>query len=97
TVELEMQRVRLERVARRLFRRPIEHARAKKIDDDREHDHGEGPGRCLHLRRLYAPEPFGCLPSHYAGENEQQRGLGERGNTLDLAVAVMMFGVCGLA
>jgi len=88
-----MERVRRERVARRLFRRTIEHARAEKIDGDGERDHGEGPWRCLHLRRLGAREPFDRLPKHHAGENEQQRRLDERGNTLDLAMPVMVFGI----
>ena len=37
------------------------------------------------------------LPDHHAGQHEQQRGLGERGHALDLAMAVMMLVVGRLA
>jgi len=84
-------------MARRLFRSAIEHACAEKIDSDGERDHGEGPWRCLHLRRLGAHEPFDRLPAHHAGENEQQCRLHQRGNALDLAMAIVVLGVGRLA
>ena len=44
-----------------------------------------------------AEQPVRGLPDHDAGEQEQQRGLGQRGNALDLAVAVVVLLVGGLA
>ena len=92
-----MQRIRFECMARCLFRRAIEHTRAQEIDEDREQDHCESPRRRLHLRRLRAHESLRCLPNHDAGKNEQQCSLGERGDALDFAVAVMVLGVGWLA
>src|SRR5262249_56179127 len=94
---MEMELARRERMARRFFRRAIEHACAQEIDDDGKRDHGEGPWRRLHLRRLGAREPFDRLPNHHAGENEQQRRLNKRGNALDLTMAVMMLSIGGPA
>ena len=42
-----MQRVGLQRLARRLGRDPVERARAEEIDHDRDHDDGERPERRL--------------------------------------------------
>ena len=44
-----------------------------------------------------AEQPMSGLPDHDAREDEQQRGLGQRHDALDLAVAVMVLLVRGLA
>jgi hypothetical protein len=75
----------------------VEHACPEEIDDDGERDHGEGPWRCLHLRRLDTHKPFNRLPTHHAGKNEQHRRLDKCGNALDFAMAVMMLGIGRLA
>ena len=47
--------------------------------------------------RAAAEEPLHRFADHDGGEHEQQRGFGERGDALHLAVAVLMLGVGGLA
>ena len=46
---------------------------------------------------LAAEQPVRRLENHDGGEHEQERGFGERRDAFDLAVAVLMFGVCRLA
>ena len=92
-----MQRVRLQRLARSLGGDPIEHARAKEIDDDRPGDHREGPDRGVDRVPVAAEKTLQRFPDHDAREQEQKRCLGERGDAFDLAVAVMVLLVGGLA
>ena len=92
-----MQRIGLQRLARRFAGHAIEQAGAEEIDHDRHGDHGEGRDRRLHRMALVAEQPLCRLPDHHAGQHEQQRRLGQRRDALDLAVAVVMLLVGGLA
>ena len=60
-------------------------------------DHAERPDRRLDGMTAAAEQPVPRLPDHDAGEQEQQRGLRQRGDALDLAVAVVVLLVGGLA
>ena len=79
------------------LRHAIEQARAEEIDHDRNGDHGEGPERRFDRVAVAAEQPLCRLPDHHAGQHEQQRGLGERGDAFDLAVAVVVLLVGRLA
>ena len=68
----------------------VEHAGTIKVDGDGGDDHAERDGGGLHRVGMIADQPLGRFPHHHARENEQQRGLGERGDVLDLAVAVLV-------
>ena len=92
-----MQRIGLQRLARGFAGHAIEQAGAKEIDHHRNGDHGEGRKRRLHDMALIAQQPLGRLPDHDAGQHEQQRRLGQRRHAFDLAVAVMVLLVGGLA
>ncbi len=67
-----------------------EHAGAEEVDHDRGDDDAECEDRRLDGMRVIADQPLARFPHHHAGQDEQQRGLGEGGDVLDLAVAVLM-------
>ena len=92
-----MQRVGLERLARGFGRRPRQHAGAEEIDDDRDRDHREARDRRLHRGAVGAQQPLHGFPDHARGEQEQERGLGQRRDALDLAVPVLVLAVGRLA
>jgi len=96
-VGAEMERIGFQRLARRCARDPAQRARAEKVDHDRAGDDGEGGDRRLDSVLLRADQPLHRFPDHHRGEQEQQRRLGQRGDALDLAVAVLMLGVGRLA
>ena len=87
-----MQCVGFERFARRVVRDAVQHSRSEEIDSDGDDDHAEGCGACLNrvaVTREQKPRP--AFPDHHARQDEQQRGLGERGDAFDLAVTVVVF------
>ena len=92
-----MQGVRFQRLARSLGGDLVEQARAKEVDDDRGHHHPERPERRLDRVAVPAEQALQRLPDHDAGEQEQQRSLGQRRHAFDLAVAVVVLLVGGLA
>jgi hypothetical protein len=95
--EPKCKRIGLQRFACGLAGHAIEQPRAKEIDHDRNNDHREGRGRGLDRLAVAAPEPLRRLPDHHPRQNEQQRRFGQRRHALDLAVAVMVLLVGGLA
>ena len=87
----EMQRVRGQRVAALRFGDAGQLARADEIDQDRYAEHGEHrPVRVY--GRGFAEAARGLLHDEQS-EAEQQAGLHQGGEGLDLAMAIMMFGV----
>ena len=92
-----MQRVGFQRLARGLGGDAVEQARAEEIDHDRDGDHGERPDRRLDRVMRAAEQAVPGLPDHDAGQEEQQRRFRQRGDALDLAVAVVMLLVGRLA
>ena len=92
-----MQRVGFQRFARGFVRHAVEQPRPEEIDHDRNDDHAERPERRFDRVAVAAEQPVRRLPDHHAGQHEQQRGLGERGDALDLAVAVVVLLVGRLA
>ena len=92
-----MQRVGLERLARGFAGDAVEQAGAEEIDHDRDDDHGEGRERRLHHMTLVAEQPLGRLPDHHPRQQEQQSCFGQRRHAFNLAVAVVMLLVGGLA
>jgi hypothetical protein len=92
-----VQRVGLQRLARRFARDPVEQACPEEIHHHGNDDHGERrDGGFHHVARL-AEQPLAGLPDHDAAQQEQQCRLCERRHALDLAVAVMMLLVGRLA
>ena len=85
-----MQRVGFQRRARGIDGDAGQHAGAEEVDHDRGDDDAEGDRRRLDRMRMIADQPLPRFPHHHAGQGEQQRGLGEGGDVLDLAVAVLM-------
>ncbi len=75
----------------------VEQAGAEEIDHDRDRDHAERPDRRLDRVMRAAEQAVAGLPDHDAGEQEQQRRLRQRGDALDLAVAVVVLLVGRLA
>ena len=87
----EMQRVRGQRVAALRFGDAGQLARADEIDQDRYAEHGEH--RPVRVDgRGFAEAARGLLHDEQS-EAEQQAGLHQGGQGLDLAMAIMMFGV----
>ena len=93
-----MQRVGFQRFARS-FRRRRGRARVRGRNRPRSKTTitRERPERRVDRMAVTAEQPLQRLPDHDAGQHEQQRGLGERRDALDLAVTVVMFLVGRLA
>ncbi len=88
-----MQRVGLQRFARRRLGDPVERSCAEKIDRDRAADNDESRSRGLDRMRLRAEQPLHGLEDHNRRKQKQQCRFGKRGHALDLAVAKLMLGV----
>ena len=96
-VGAEMQRVGFERLARGLPGDAIEQrARARNRPRSTRRSRRR-PRSSPRPRALAAEQALRGLPDHEAGQDEQQPGLDQRGDALDLAVAVMMLLVGRLA
>ncbi|MHC2724711.1 hypothetical protein ACVMGE_007198 [Bradyrhizobium diazoefficiens] len=85
----EVQRVGGERLAARLPRGAVQGAGAPQVDDDVDHQHHERYGRNGRRRGSLAQPAVG-LDQDAAGEHVEQGGDAERGDALQLAVAVVM-------
>ncbi len=96
-VGAEMQRIGLECFAGGLPGHTPQRAGPIKVDRDRAGDDGEGAGGRFDGVVLRTDKPPSRLPDHHRGQQKQQRGFGQRAHALDLAVAVLMLGVRGLA
>ena len=92
-----MQRVGFQRLARRLLGDPIEQACAEEIHHDRDDDDGESPDRRLDGMTFGKQQPLERLPDDKARQHEQQAGFDQCRDAFDLAVAVMVLCVGGLA
>ncbi len=92
-----MQRVGFQRLARGLGGDAVEQAGAEEIDHDRDRDHRERPERRLDRMMSAAEQAVSRFPDHDTGEQEQERRLRQRGDALDLAVAVVVLLVGRLA
>ncbi len=90
----EMQRVGGQRLASGLARGPMQRARPPEIHGDVDQQHDEGDGRDGRRRRAFAQAAVG-FDQNAAGQHVEHRDDAERGDALELAVAVMMLLVRG--
>jgi hypothetical protein len=85
------------RLARGLLGDPVEQAGTEEIDDDRDDDDEERGGGGRHRMGAGCEQARDGFPDHPDRKPEQQRGLRQRRDALDLAVTVVMLLVRGLA
>ena len=85
-----MKGIGLQSLAGGLLGNPLERPRAVEVDDDRARDDGQRPPCDLNRMATLAEQAADGFPDDPGRGQEQQAGLDQRGNALELGMAVMV-------